>query len=192
MNTSESPRTSTSPSRNRRIRATITVLVIVAGCLAAGAATVATAAPGTGFSHESLQVAIVSEDGSIADPMRQAMDVGGMAPGMPARRSTLELRNSGTTPATFDLSITDLRPQGRRSLEDVLVVTVLDAEDGSRSYRGRLSKLAVIGSRVVAPGSSVSYDVTIAWPQQAGLDANEYQGAGISFSLEATAKAVTR
>jgi hypothetical protein len=175
----------------RRVIITIAAVGVVAGGIIAGAATIAAAGPRAGFRTGSLQVAVLGDGGSVSDTSRHAFDVAGAYPGMPAQRSHLELQNSGTVPAAFDVSTTDVQPLGRRSLDDVLVVTIRDADTGSLAYRGPLSALRISGTKTVAPGTSTTYDVALTWPDLVDVDANDYQGAALAFTVQATAHAST-
>lgn len=189
MNIETTLRPRTVATAARRTIVTIAAVGVVTAGIIAGAATIAAAGPRAGFTTDSVQVAVVGEGPSVADPTRHAFDVAGAYPGMPAQRSHLELRNSGSVSAAFDVTTTDVQPLGRRSLDDVLVVTVREAGTGSLAYRGPLSTLRISGTANVAAGASMTYDVALTWPSRPGVDVNDYQGASLAFTVRATAHA---
>lgn len=172
------------PSILQRAILTVLGLGLVVGALAAGA-TVVLASPRDGFSTEAPTVRLVDERGDVVDGSSHVLDVPGAYPGMPAQRSELRLRNSGSVPAAFELAVTDVRIAGA-DLDRVLLLTVRDADTGQTIYRGRLSTLEIPGAGAVQPGSSTTYQVSVTWPDHGG-DANLYQGATIGFTVEATA-----
>jgi len=172
------------PSLLRRVTLTVLGAGLVVGALAAGA-TAVLAGPRDGFATDAPSVRLVDERGDVVDGSSHVLDVAGAYPGMPAQRSELRLRNSGSVPAAFELAATELRIGGA-DLDRVLLLTVRDADTGRTVYRGRLSDLEISGAGAVQPGSSATYQVSVTWPNHGG-DVNQYQGATIGFTVEATA-----
>lgn len=173
------------PSLLHRVILTVVGLGLVVGALAAFA-TVVLAGPRDGFSNGAPSVRLIDERGDIVDGSSHVLDVAGAYPGMPAQRSELRLRNSGSVPAAFDLAAIEVRTAGGANLDRVLLLTVRDSDSGRTVYRGRLSNLEISGGAAVQSGSSASYQVSVTWPDHGG-DANQYQGATIGFTVEATA-----
>jgi hypothetical protein len=115
------------------------------------------------------------------------IDVSNAYPGMAAQTSTFEARNTGDVPLTFTVTTTDLVVSGRRSLDDVLRITVRDRITGAVAYHGRLSGLRLVHRRALAIGSAATFTVDVTWPSGPADDA--YQGAGLTFSVVAISSA---
>lgn len=110
-------------------------------------------------------------------------------PGMPARHSTLRLRNTGTLDEAFSIAaqVTDM---GSPSLADVLVVRVTDEATGELVYYGPLRGLSFESAASLRTGEVASYAAALTWPPTTSDDL--YQGAGVSFQLKALASSPKR
>jgi len=189
MNTGMELTTRAYRSRRGKIGATLAVVVgalVVLGSTAALAAS-GQASPGSigsaGFQSETLRVEFT--DGSGRPTHTPEMSLTGAVPGMAPTLSSINLSNTGTLPAAFTLSATNLQDDGSPSLDGVLVVTVRSAA-GQRLYRGMLSGLALTEAHL-EPGQARTYDLSITWP--ATPNDNDYQGLPLTFGLQADATA---
>ena len=116
------------------------------------------------------------------------MTVTEAAPGMPPANGFVILRNTGTLPATYTVSATNLLPLGDHSPAEVLVLAVSDTA-GRRLYSGSLSGLSVTEDRL-EPGQTRTYELSISWPPT--REDNAYQGRSIAFSLQVAALSAAR
>jgi len=174
----------------RRVAVTILGAALLVAGVSVGAVTIADAEPMPGFESGTLRLELAGAAGTMAGPSSHVFDVAGAYPGMPKQRSDLTLRNSGSLPGAFEVSVTDLRATGTRSLDEVLGVIVRERSTEAAVYRGPLSELEFAHPTPLAPGASVTYEITVAWPDR-GVDANAYQGASLGFTLRATAHSAT-
>jgi hypothetical protein len=135
-----------------------------------------------GFQSEGSSVEFVDRRGNPVDGA-SLVDLEGLWPGMPARRSVVTLRNDGADGGRIAIS-SDLEAPPTNSLDEVLLVTVKSRSSGLVVYRGRISELAFEDSPALQAGSSRSFVVAVTWPQSPADD--RYQGEAISFGLTAT------
>ncbi len=160
-------------------------VVAVVAVFAAGSALAFTEdnADGATFSHGALDVSFADDAGrSISGPY---FEVAGAVPGMTATTARVRVVNTGEQAASFRLSATNHRPNGR-SLDDVLEVSVSDGNTGPSIYRGRLSGMAAEPAAPLGPGESRTYVVSVTWPDTPADD-NPYQNAALSFELNVSA-----
>lgn len=172
--------------RTRRPGRTIVGFVLMSLALTFGIQRVVMAAPLGGSEHGKLLVQGVDGNGRVSSSS-PVIDVSGAYPGMPAKTSTFEVRNTGTLPVTFAVNSADLVANGPSSLDDVLRITVRDPATGDTVYRGRLSGLRIEHAGVLAAGTAATFAVSVTWPNTPADDA--YQGAGLRFSVVATLSA---
>lgn len=165
---------------------TVGLVVAVVAVLAVGSALEFTEdeADAVTFSLGPLNVSFADQSG--APRSGPYIEVTGAAPGMRATTAVVRVVNTGKQDAMFRLAAKNLRPTGRRSLDDVLEATVSDASPGPSIYRGRLSTLAAEPAAPLAPGESKAYVVSLTWPDTPADD-NPYQGAALSFDLDISA-----
>jgi hypothetical protein len=172
--------------RTRRSTHSVVGLVLMSLMLTLGIERVVMAAPLGGSEHGALLVQGVDGHGRMSSSS-PVIDVSGAYPGMPAKASTFEVRNTGTLPVTFALNSADLVANGPLSLDDVLRITVRDPATGVLAYRGRLSGLRIERADVLVAGTAATFTVAVTWPNTPADDA--YQGAGLRFSVVATLSA---
>jgi hypothetical protein len=160
-------------------------LVLTSLALTVGIQRMVMAAPRGGSEHAALQLQAVNANGRLSTKSR-LIDVSGAYPGMPATRSTFMVRNAGTMPVAFSVSAADVAATGSSSLDDVLRIAVRTST-GDLVYRGRLSRLRIQHTGILAPQTASTFTVDVTWPSSPSDAA--YQGAGMSFSIVADASA---
>lgn len=171
---------------NRRIRRparTVAGFVLMSLALTLGIQRVVMAAP-LGSSDQGALVVQGVDGNGRASSSANVIAISGAYPGMAAQTSTFEVRNAGTLPVAFAVNTTGLVANGSRSLDDVLRITVRDRATGDTVYRGRLSKLRIEHSGLLAPGAAARFTVEVTWPSMSADDA--YQGAGLRFTVVAS------
>jgi hypothetical protein len=107
-------------------------------------------------------------------------------PGMPAVAADLTVRNAGSEPATYALSVEGL-PTPRGTLADVLVAYIRD-DTGSVVYQGGLRGMAFQIDEPLEAGSRATYSIEIKWPAGSD-DGNEYQGQQVFLDMRLTSEA---
>ena len=172
--------------RTRRPARTAAVLILMSLGLTFGIEHVVMAAPADFSEQGALQVRGVDATGRMT-ASAHVVDVSNVYPGMVAQTSAFEVRNTGDVPLAFTVTSADLVVSGRRSLDDVLRITVRDHITGAVEYHGRLSGLRVVYHGALAIGAAATFTVDVTWPSGPADDA--YQGAGLSFSVVAVSSA---
>lgn len=168
----------------RRLRSTflgalLSVLLAVLGAAAANA--------GVGddppASADSVRILFANAAGEPSDA--PYFSIAGAYPGMQPQVSTMALANQGDVAVAYDLSVRVTSPPDAPALADVLVLEV--SEHDEVVYRGPLSKLRVAGSAAITPGSSVTYQMALSWPDGGESD-NQFQGVSLSFDFVARSR----
>lgn len=166
-----------------RLARAFSAILATAVFLTAAVSAAAAASREAGTGSSSGGIAFVDEAGGILQTPVIALD--NAYPGMPAQRSVLRLRNTGTLDEAFSVTA-EISGYGSRSLADVLVVRVTDEATGGLVYHGPLSGLSFDRAASLRPGEVARYVAAIAWPPTTRDDL--YQGAGVSFTLKALAR----
>src|SRR5437899_8353098 len=141
--------------RGRLVIAAIAFVVGV-GLLLAGRATA------VGSHFQSGRVGVEFTDPLGRSSRSPVMTVTDAAPGMSPANGFVMLRNTGTLPATYTVSTTNLLPLGDRSPAGVLVLAVSDTA-GRWLYSGSLSGLGITEERL-EPGQTRTYELSISSP----------------------------
>lgn len=166
----------------RRLRAVLLagaacMLVAVGGAAAANAGVLGGAGPTT-----SEAPSLSFTDGAGRPTDAAYFDVAGAYPGMRPQVSTATLANPTDVELEHQMSVRITSPPHEPSLADALVLQV--TQDGHTVYDGPLSTLAFDGAEPVGPRSSVSYEMTLSWPDGGEAD-NALQGVVLQFDIVA-------
>jgi hypothetical protein len=171
--------TEITPDRRSRRRRGLAIGLVVAGAIAAapGVATLA------GFTAQDVNRDNSIQSGTLDVAFGQDekhFDVRNMKPGDKTAQK-VEIVNTGTLTEDFVLDAVNV--QG--TLDDVLRVTV--ARDGRVLLAdSKLSEMdALVGS--LGSGEFATYEVAVAWPENAPEIDNTYQGGLVSFDMQVDA-----
>jgi hypothetical protein len=130
-----------------------------------------------------VEVELVTSAGLLqTEPILAITDA---SPGMTAQTSSIRIKNNGTMAAAFELTAENLTFSSGADLNDVLRIVIRD-QSNQVLYSGSISNLSVeIPS--LAAGSTLTWGVSVDWPDLAQVDDNPYQGAALTFAFQVSA-----
>ena len=130
-----------------------------------------------------VQVEIVDSNGGVrTTPFFSVINA---APEMLAQTSTILIKNNGSLAASLRFTATDLMNATSADLNEVLRVVIKDS-DNQILYTGAIADLSIeVGN--LAASETLTWQMTIDWPDLANVDDNPYQASAISFALQVDA-----
>lgn len=171
----DSPTPRPNPRRSRRRRLALALAVAAAVAVAPGVATLA------GFAARDVNRDNVIETGRLGLGFgrdERYVEVRNMKPG-DTYTTSVDVVNDASLDANYTLDVQNVMSTRIPGLDDVLVLTVSNA-DGTIASSGRPSELLALPSSL-RTGEREEFLVTVHWPENADSIDNAYQGSDVRW-----------
>lgn len=133
-----------------------------------------------------VKVEIVDHTGQMR--IAPVIAISDASPQMQAQTSSVSIKNLGSLDASFRFSTSNLSSSTPANLNDVLRIVVKDSLN-EILYVGTISELSIYVGNLPA-GATLNWEITIDWPDNLGVDDNQYQASVISFALQLDASSL--